>query len=479
MLSLPSYDTIKTLAVTIWQGYRPTADTTPYSDVWLFSRVMARVESRAMKAIQRGIDAIFPTSTWGKYLDRWLYFRGMSNGSGGYGLITTRGSSGSEALTVTAIGASVDIQNYELSDTNGRTYKINESYSFAGAGTHDLDVASVSTGLATNLETGEILTFISPPANITAAATLVKDLTGGADAEEEDAGRARLVSGLQFPATAGNVADWVETIEAVQPGSLRAFVWPQRQNQPYGYGCTDYCALKTGESFTDRKIASSDDLYDDITDAVEARIPTLLMRDSRQLTLTDDVQTVELTLTMHPSATGDQLCDFDAKTINTTVAAETEVSLLIESTADICAPTVTNGLEAGHRVIIYGEEVVVTAVNVTGSAKKFTVESWPWTATTVTCTIMSGGGVIKTVEEAVRAYVDGIGPARGTYAAPLTTWDDVLRVKLIQAACITAADGVVIDAVVTDPAADATPAYGSGATAVLISVGEIIVWEQK
>jgi hypothetical protein len=483
MLTLPSYETVRDLITTTWQSYRPTADATPYSDLWLFSRILARIEARAMKAIQRGIDALFPTTTWGVYLDRWLYFRGMANGAGGYGVISARGSSGTAALTVTATGASVDLEHYELTDTAGRTYQIDESYSFGGAGTHALDVRAVSTGLATNLPLGAVLTFSAPPANITAAATLAKDLTNGCDLESDPAGRVRLITGLQFPATAGNVADWVETIEAVSPGALKAYCWPQRENQPYGYGCTDYCAFKIGEHGHDRAVGSGDDLYHAIGDAITARIPTLLARNSRQLTMTDDDHRIDVVLTMHPGAQGDQLCDWDAEAVATTVGASVSGTKTITASANVCAPTVTGGIEVGDRVLIAGEEVEVATVNVTADAKIFTVVTWPWTASINSKYLCSGGGCIKTVHDALLAYADSLGPARGTYAAPLTQWDDTLRVNQTRGTVIVAADGTVIDVACKLPggadATDQAPTSGSGPTIPAINITEITVWELK
>lgn len=479
-LNLPSFSQLVSLIIANYKAVRPTADDGPYSDLWLGSRILARIEARAMKAIQRTLDALFPLSTWGDYLDRWLSFVGESNGSGGYGLVIPRGSGPiTAALAVTATGATVDLDGYQLTDDAGLVYEIDQTYAFGGAGTANLTVKAISTGRATNLESGDTLTFSSPPANVVSAATLVKKLTGAADQETDPEGRSRLKTRMQTPPASGNWPDWVETIEKASPGDVRGFVWMQRQSQPFGFGYVDYCGLRVGEVGEDRAILSTDDLYTDIANAITDRMPILAMRGSRQLTMVAVNLVIDITITTHPSATGDQLCDWDAEALKTHVDSVTEGSKLFN-----CHDNVTAYLSVDDRVIVDGYELTVNAVGVAGGLADdscFTVsEAWPYTGWNPAGKyVLSGGGVIKIVLDAERAYADGLGPARGTYAAPITTWQDSLLLLWIQATAIQAADGTAVDVDVNLPAVDMIPTAGSGATTQFICVTEVRVWEAK
>jgi hypothetical protein len=195
----------------IWQGERPDADDTRYSDLWLYSRITAAVVWRLLQTIDRGVNAVFPTTSFGIYLDNWLNWIGAPDGSGNgtFGRIQSRGSSGTSALAVVSTGAATTSIGDQLTDVTGRTYQLTEGHVYVGASTYNHSVAAVDTGSDTNLESGDVLTFTSPPAGITTA-TLVKDLDGGADRETDAEGRARLLSLLRNPPSSGNVADWVD-----------------------------------------------------------------------------------------------------------------------------------------------------------------------------------------------------------------------------------------------------------------------------
>jgi hypothetical protein len=388
--------------------------------------------------------------------------------------------------------------NKILTDQAGKQYKITENNVLVPDGTTlDVDLDAVDTGSATNLESGTVLTFSSPPANCRSTGTLAKDLDGGADAETDAEGRARLLSLLREPPASGNVASWVQAIEETSSGALKAYVWPQRQEPP-GWGRVDYCALQTLETGSDRHIAAADDLYTDIGDRIELLMPVLVFKNSRQLTMTSNSVDVDITITLADNALEADKCDWDSEGNKTTVTANDDGGPNITASANVCAPTVTNGLEVGDIVVIEGIPGTVTSVNVTADAKIFAVASgWAWSSgvnSLAGSNIMSGGGLIgwkdytnassvavtrSGIIGTLQTYFDNLGPARGTYAATsIQNWDDTARIKGIQSDVIQYADGAVIDVVVDDldgGVIDVSPTAGSGATTEILDVDEITV----
>mgnify|MGYP002507676331 CR=1 FL=1 len=489
----PTIDQLKTEISGVLRGLRSTIALGPGSDGAILRDTLAHLASGLHMHLQYGVlHNLIPTRASYPYIDWWAYLFGLSDGSGGYGRIKARGSSATDGMTVTATGATGDLLGEQFSDSAGNIYQINQSYTFGGAGSADLDVAAVSwptdKGDATNVKISdqEVFAWVSTPAGCSDTLTQAADFSGGADREEDAALRARLQEKLQTPPQGGNWANWKTWIEAVSPGELRAYVWNKRQysDTGYGYGCVDYCAFLARESGADRIIAAADEMYESISDAIEESAPILAMRNSRQLTITQTAMIIDVTLEMASNATEAQKCDWDAESVKAQVDASTVATRTITADASICAPTMTGGLEVGHRVIIAGAEAVVLAVNVGADAKVFTVETWPsaWGAVNdalVNYYILAGGGVILDAVEGLREMADAIGPAKGPYAAPIPGWDDELRLAKIKTAVIQSCDGAAVDMTINVPATDVAPGYDDDADVEAIVVTHIHVWEPK
>jgi len=497
-LNKPTRDTIRQVILAIWQGERPTADSTKYSDLWLFSEVGSALVLRLHSTIERALDAVFPTTSFDSYLDNWLSWLGLPDGQGGFGRILpgiSAAGSGFTIETVAGMAANLTL-NKTLTDSAGKSYIITEQNAIiAPGGTEDVDIESVTTGYGVNLESGTVLTWDAPPAGADATGTLAKDLTGGTGLEEDSAGRVRLLGKLRNPPASGNVASWVATIEAVSAGNLKAWVWPQRQNYPQGYGLTDYCATYLLETGTDRHIAAVDDMYSDIDTAVDDALPALIYRNSRQLTLVTAAVDVEITITLGDDATADQKCDWDAVSANPDGAAQTTVATndaggnTIVTVGSSTSPTLTDGLKAGDKFVVNGVEAECASVT---NATTFEVASWPAGFGTALNSlagynITAGGGFIgwKTeydndvtgsgLVEAVRAYMDERGP-NVSYAAAqseIPGWDSTARIQQIESACFVVGGGVIVDVVVDDLGGgviDLAHASESGATALIYDV---------
>jgi len=486
LFTLPTREQLTTEISALIRGARPSAALGPGSDAGILRDTLAHVVSGLHIHLRYGVlHQLLPTRASGVYLDAWAWLFGLPNGLGGYGRILERGSSATDGVTVTATGATGDLENEEFSDAAGNIYRISESHTFGGAGSATLDVEAVSLGDATNVKVAdsEAFTWVSTPANMSDTITQAADFTGGADEELDAALRARLSRRLQTPPQGGNWAQWVEWIEAVSPGEIRAYVWPRRSLSGSGYGCVDYAATLVNETGDGRLIASGDETWEAIESAIEEYAPVLQMLRSRQVELVAVPQVVDVTLEIADNAPESLRCDWDAESVKRWAIGADSVTRQIESNIEICSPTITGGIDVGHRVIILGTEAVVDAVNISGDAHFFSVETWPseWDGMSLTGgeMILAGGGIIMTALDALRAMGDDLGPTKGARAAPIAGWDDQVRLVRIKTAVIQACGGTVVDLAITTPVADVVPVAGDGATENIYIIEDVRVWEDK
>jgi hypothetical protein len=228
-------------------------------------------------------------------------------------------------------------------------------------------------------------------------------------------------------------------------------------------------------------IGAADDLYDDIDQKIEDNAPVLTMHNARQLTITETTQLIELDLELATTTNDDDLCDWDAEDLDTTVGSYDDTNQRIGFADNLT----TSDLASGDRIIVDEYELEVDGVGIAGgcaSNQQCSVTTWPWGTGSGPANglhLMSGGGVIKTAVDAIREYCDALGPAAGDYAAPIPGWDDTLRIAGIKTAVIQACGGKVIDMTIATPGADVAPGYDDDSDVERIVPSEIVVWEPK
>jgi uncharacterized phage protein gp47/JayE len=485
----PTFATLATEVAERIVGKRPDAGMGPGTDGGILRDALAHVANGLHLHLRYGVlHNLIPTMASGIYLDAWAYLFGLADGdrdNPGFGRIKERGCLTADAIQVTATGSTGDLKGEQFSDSSGTVYQINENYTFGGAGSAILDIIGVDVGDKTNIKLAdnETLTWVSTPANMSETITQKLDFSGGADKETDAELRDRLREKLQTPPQGGNWSNWKDWVEDTSPGELTAYVWGKRQfsDAGWGYGCVDVVALLALESGSDRIIETTDQMYDDIDAQIIDKAPVLLGRNYRQLTITETEVDIRVNVEFASNATGAQKPDW-TDSVATTVASTTVSTRTVETGFSICAPTITDGVEVGDRVIINEAEAVVATVNVGADPKVFTVEDWPaeWGAADDAInglTVGAGGGVMLTVVDALRTLSDSLGPAKGPYAAPIPGWDDTLRLTAIKSAVVQAADGAIVDVTITTPVADQAPGYDDNSDVELITIDEIYVLE--
>lgn len=487
--SVPTWDDLYTQGKAAVRALRATVSFKPGSKADIEVRTQATLHHGAHMNILALLNNLIPTKSSGIFLDSWLWLFGLPDGdrdSPGYGRIKARGSIASDALTVTATGATADLNGEQFTDENGQTYQLNESYAFTGAGTYDFDVLAVDTGTGTNLKylDSPTLEWVSTPANVSANPVLIADLENGVNEETDIEGRARLADLLQEPGLSGTPQQWRRVIEETSPGTFDGFVFSKRTTAPSGWGTTDYTAMLRNETGSEKSISAAQVILIDA--AIEAELPTTLYRNSRQIYLTMEAKDIQLTLEMAPGTDESNLCDWDAESLKTTVSSSNEGSKWVD-----CAADINTVLTSGDRVIINGVEATVDVVAVGADNSKFSITTWPWgtgNTPTVGHYVTSGGGVISKVWQDVTEYLDTIAPCATyssvRYLSSPALADDKIRVKWLQKAALNADENIldIHDIDISGSSSDVGPTEIDPTSTPYVNrltQDDLAIWEQK
>ena len=145
-----------------------------------------------------------------------------------FGIVKQAAAGSTGSVTIVASAAVTITAGDQLIDGQGFTYRVTTGGTFNNG--DSVAIASVSTGSATNLTAGAVLRWVSTPAFADEKATVASGgLVNGADAEDDEAMRARLFAVLQSPPESGNAEHVAEWAEASTGSVLKAFVYPAVQ----------------------------------------------------------------------------------------------------------------------------------------------------------------------------------------------------------------------------------------------------------
>lgn len=158
--------------------------------------------------------------------------------AGLWGVPRKQASASNGALLLTGAPTSPIAADTRLQSASGIEFAVDADAVIAGDGTAAVSVTALTAGAAGNQVAGAVLTFISPLAGVNATATAGADgLGGGADVEDDDSLRARMLDAIQSPAHGGSAADyvrWARSISSITrawcfpiyrgPGSVRVYI---------------------------------------------------------------------------------------------------------------------------------------------------------------------------------------------------------------------------------------------------------------
>jgi uncharacterized phage protein gp47/JayE len=191
-------------------------------DIDILRRHNAEVYARSLSGAAHGLygfidwlsrQLIYDTAE-GKWLERWASIWGITSkaAASASGSVTFTGSNGAVILSGTALAA-----------YDGVLYETAAEGTIA-SGSAVVSVAAVSAGIAGNRAAGQTFTLQAPISGVSASA-VAGAMAGGADIENDDSLRSRLLTRIKQPPQGGSGADYVAWALEV-PGVTRAWIYP-------------------------------------------------------------------------------------------------------------------------------------------------------------------------------------------------------------------------------------------------------------
>lgn len=385
-------------------------------------------------------------------LDKWAVIFGLSDGAGAYGRRGPVAATGGVALLTGTPATAVGDGTPATASDGVTALETEGAVVIGGGGSVSATIDAVTAGLAGNLAVDDVITFDSPPAGLTATATITTALAGGLDEESDSALLARILARLQTPPKGGVSNDyrtWCENATdsaGVAVSNIRAYVYPRRS----GTGTVDTIIANDDQTGQARKASTGDiasvQAYLDSVRPVaveDGDVDTAYMPNGNGLTIRlrvepsgaanafdwDDTAAAYPTVKSYPTTSQVEINGACAAALSAAIAAYVAGTgaaprLQIAGTgasAPVAAQQVRcislNAVPANDIITLHPDDLLVgTAVN--GD------------------TIYAGGPVVAQVQTDVLAYVDELGPSRASgYADPDDVWtSDVEIGQLIRAA---------------------------------------------
>lgn len=460
-LSLPSREDIHTAFIADYSAAQPGKSVSRGSIPFAIGRGVSAVAWSILAKLLYYAKNLLPDTSDLVTLQRWGKVFGFPQRG-------PQGSSGALALLVSGTPGSTVTQGATLTHADGTVYQVTTAGAvISGAGSVIVDISAVSTGLATNKVTGEVLTFTAPPLGVTAQATLVANLANGLDDETVEQYRARLLAHIGDPPEGGSYTDYLEWALSV-PGAATAYVWRHRR----GLGTIDVAVLGTG-SGNQRVITN----LAPFTTYIEARRPGNVS-DWKMLVTTPQTQDVTAAIVIDTTL---YKWDWDDLGVGYVVTAFDSVA------STLTVPTAPASLVAGCRLQVNGEEAkvtqrvgnVLTLAFFAAPATTWNPTPTPptWFASTVTAgvsTIRCSGDLVVPARTAILDMFANLGPARSSYSA--VSWEDSLRFAKLYAK-VTDVPGVT-DATLTVPGANVSPVDTFGNSVPFLVPGIVQVLKQ-
>lgn len=253
------------------------------SNAKVYGRVLAGASHELHGFIEYASRQIFVDTADSEHLDRHAAIFGMSRKAATKASGTIKFSWADSATPV-----DVPIGSVLSESTSQQQYQTTSSPSSDGT----TAVTALVAGSAGNLEAGDVLTLISPVEGVMSEA-VVAGLSGGADAEDDEALRARVLARQQEPPHGGSKSDYVQWALEVA-GVTRAWCYPLEDGDgtvTIRFVCDDLDPISPSEEMV-KKVQDYIDEVRPVTADVTVTGPSLKPVDIEISTLTPDTSAV-------------------------------------------------------------------------------------------------------------------------------------------------------------------------------------------
>jgi len=383
---------------------------------------------------------------------------------------------GALALKVYGTSGSAIPQSSQLTFADGTQYEITSvglAIPTSAPFEQTVDVQAIDKGTVGNRDVGETLSFSSPPAGITTVADIVVDIAGGTEVETDAELLARVQDAIKNPPAGGTFSDWRQWANAIE-GVFKSFT----------YGASSVAAIgRRGIGFVDTVITvkgtgaarlPSAALIVKVWDALDDLRPAT-SRDHEVILQTELNEDIDIRVSMLPGFEYDWI-----KLSGALVSGWNPTTRVLTWDTAIDA-----GAVADVRLIVAGQLAVVDEVTGGSTMRLRPTDARAAdgldvfdTAPVATDTIYPAGPKTLEMQDAIKAYVDGLGPARtspsGEAADPeQVDWDDELRTEQIERHALNVEGAKDCDLVT--PASNVVPTDNGATIIQMITYGEVIV----
>ncbi|WBQ81087.1 baseplate J/gp47 family protein [Salmonella enterica subsp. enterica serovar Bispebjerg] len=225
----------------------PDADTAPDSDYFVRASSVASVAEGLYQHQAWVVRQIFPDTSDSDYLALHARTRGLKKKPP----TTAKGLAGISGSPGSVLPAGSQIRGESLAVTTTADVKLT-------AGTADVPVTAIQSGVSGNLDTQVMAELVSAPMGINGR-VVVKSLTGGTDEESDGELLDRLLDIIRRPPAGGNRYDYRRWAMEV-PGVSSAWVYPIRR----GAGTVDIAITSAGGLASDEIIRNVQAHIDDV-----------------------------------------------------------------------------------------------------------------------------------------------------------------------------------------------------------------------
>lgn len=472
-ITVPGYDALYAQAVAYLRNRFPGRDLSKTS----FLGKLAAVLAGMMMGLHRSVlsadaDAIPSSQSSSTALDRWATLLGLySTTSGVYGRKSATVSQGM-TITVTGERGITYSAGSTLVASDGVTkFELDEAATIAGSapgtgtaydsGGNLPSITATTKGIAGNLESGDILTWESPPAGSDGTCTVATVPTiPGTDRESNEALFLRIQDRLQTPPKGGVASDYRVWAEEADTRVVRAYAYPLRN----GLGTCDVIITSAG-SGTGRVPAYS--LSTDLQALVDDYINGSATQEGRRPVGMEGVRVLVPYASAAVTNPSDRGLKIYARMVPSldkyafdwvdTAATYTVSSVAAGPPAQIALNTappasLTTAIAAGLKPRLQILSASATAVNPEVRAVAFTA---PQTITLetplpdgfvmptggVSERVYAGGPLVAQTAADLLAYVDSLGPSRlSGYADPMDLWEDTVSIARLTQIALDAVD---------------------------------------
>ncbi|KMQ72831.1 baseplate J/gp47 family protein [Marinobacter subterrani] len=158
-----------------------------------------------------------------EYLERWagIWRIEREEAVSATGPVLLTGTSGAQVL-----------QDTELEHDSGAVYTVDDTVTLDAQGNAVAQLTAVEPGASGNLDAGATLRFVEPVSGVNAEATVdTEGLTGGADQEDIERLRERLLERIRRQPHGGSEADYIGWALEAHPDVTRAWVYPHQPDE--------------------------------------------------------------------------------------------------------------------------------------------------------------------------------------------------------------------------------------------------------